>query len=167
MGSIKEINIKNRTDYFFDDMINIKNFHSNLLKIDKKKSYKNIDIYYIGYITVKDSDYVKINSVNPLYLIINEVDGYFEEINGNKYLTLVSTDKNKEVLTKYTELWDGIKNSIEKTNNKAGEYGKDFMKIKFNSDDSLPLNKILKLYNMTIIVRSVFEEDGKYCPQVF
>ena len=167
MGSIKEINIKNRTDYFFDDMINIKNFHSNLLKIDKKKSYKNIDIYYIGYITVKDSDYVKINSVNPLYLIINEVDGYFEEINGNKYLTLVSTDKNKEVLTKYTELWDGIKNSIEKTNNKSGEYGKDFMKIKFNSDDSLPLNKILKLYNMTIIVRSVFEEDGKYCPQVF
>ena len=167
MGSIKEINIKNRTDHFFDDMINIKNFHSNLLKIDKKKSYKNIDIYYIGYITVKDSDYVKINSVNPLYLIINEVDGYVEEINGNKYLTLVSTDKNKEVLTKYTELWDGIKNSIEKTNNKSGEYGKDFMKIKFNSDDSLPLNKILKLYNMTIIVRSVFEEDGKYCPQVF
>ena len=123
MGSIKEINIKNRTYYFFDDMINIKYFHSNLLKIDKKL-YKNIDIYHIGYITVKDSDYVKINSVNPLYLIINEVDGYFEEINGNKYLTLVSTDKNKEVLTKYTELWDIIKNSIEKIDNKSGEYGK-------------------------------------------
>ena len=57
--------------------------------------------------------------------------------------------------------------SLKKTNNKSGEYGKDFMKIKFNSDDSLPLNKILKLYNMTIIVRSIFEEDGKYCPQVF
>ena len=60
-------------------MINTKNFDPNLLKIDKK-SYKNIDIYYIGYITMKDSDYVKINSVNPLYLIIGEVDGYFEEI---------------------------------------------------------------------------------------
>ena len=77
MGQVKEINIKNQTNYFFDDMINIKNFHSNLLKIDKK-SYKDIDIYYIGYITVKDSDYVKINSVNPLYLIINEVDGYLK-----------------------------------------------------------------------------------------
>ena len=121
-------------------MINIKNFHSNLLKIDKK-SYKNIDIYYIGYITVKDSDYVKINSVNPLYLIINEVNGYFEEISGNKYIVLVSTDKNKEVLTKYTELWDEIRNSIENINNMSGEYGKDFMKIKFDSDDSLPLKK--------------------------
>ena len=65
MGQVKEINIKNQTYYFFDDMINIKNFHSNLLKIDKK-SYKDIDIYYIGYITVKDSDYVKINIVQIL-----------------------------------------------------------------------------------------------------
>ena len=102
-----------------------------------------------------------------MYLIINEVYGYFEEINENKYLTLVSTDKNEEVLTKYTELWDGIKNSVEKISNKSGEYGKDFMKIKFDSDDSLPLNKTLKLNNMTIIARSVFEEDGKDYPQVF
>ena len=58
---------------------------------------------------MKDSDYVKINSVNPLYLIIDKIDGYIEEKNGNKYLTFASTDKNKEVLNKYTELWDGIK----------------------------------------------------------
>ena len=78
-------------------MINIKDFVSNLLKIDKK-SYKNIDTYYIGYITLKDSDYVKINSVSPLYLIIGKVDGQIEGKNGNKFLSLVSTDKNKEVL---------------------------------------------------------------------
>ena len=78
MGNIKEINIKNQTYYFFNDMINIANFDPNLLKIDKK-SYKNIDIYYIGYIPMKDSDYVKIKSVNLLHLIISEVDGYFEE----------------------------------------------------------------------------------------
>ena len=77
MGNIKEINIKNRTYCFFDDMINIEDFDSNLLKIDKK-SYKNIGIYYIGYITVKDSDYIKINSVNPLYLIISEVYRYIK-----------------------------------------------------------------------------------------
>ena len=70
-------------------------------------------------------------------------------------------------MTKYIELWDGIKNSIEKINNKSGEYGKDFMKIKFNSGDSLSLNKTLKLHNMTIIVKTVFEEDGIYYPQVF
>ena len=74
MGNIKEINIKNWTHYYFNDMINIKDFDPNLLKRDKK-SYNNIGVYYIGYITVKDSDYVKINSVNPSYLIISEVDG--------------------------------------------------------------------------------------------
>ena len=116
---------------------------------------------------MKDSEYVKINSGNPLYLIINEIDEYIKEKDGNKYLTLVSTDKNKEVLTKYAELWDRIKDSIEKINNKSGEYGKDFIKIKFNSDDSLPLNKTLKLQNMVIIVRSVFEENDKYYPLVF
>ena len=121
---------------------------------------------------MKDSDYVKINSVNPLYLIIDKTDEYSEEKNGNKDLTLVSTDKNKEVLIKYVELWDKIKNlieckSIEKINNKSGEYEKDFMKIKFNSDDSLPLNKVLTLHNMTIIIRFVFQEDGKYYRQVF
>ena len=113
MGSIKEINIKNRTYYFFDEMINTKNFDSNLLKIGKK-SYENIDTYYITYIKMKDFHYVNIHSVNLSYLIINKVDGYIEEKNGNKYLILPSIDKNKEVLTKYKELWDGIKNLIEK-----------------------------------------------------
>ena len=88
--------MKNQTYYFLDDIINIKHFDADLLKI-YKKSYKNIDIYYIGYITMKNSDYVKINSVNTLYLIINKVDGCIEEINGNKYLTLVSTEKQRSI----------------------------------------------------------------------
>ena len=83
MKNTKEINIKYRTYYFFNDMINSKDFDSNLLKIDKK-SYKNIYIYYIGYITMKDSDYVNINSVNTFYLIIVKVDGYIVEKNGEK-----------------------------------------------------------------------------------
>ena len=84
MGNIKEINIKNQTYYYLDDMINIANFDLNLLKIDNKL-YKNIDIYYLGHITMKDSGYVKIKSVNPLYLVIYQVDGHFEEKSGNKY----------------------------------------------------------------------------------
>ena len=82
-------------------MINIKNFDSDQIKIDRN-SYKSIIIYYIGYITIKNLSYVKINSVNPLYLIIDKEDGYIEESNGNKYLTLVFTDKNKGTFKKCT-----------------------------------------------------------------
>ena len=115
---------------------------------------------------MKDSEYVKINSVNPFYLIIGEIDEYFEEKNGNKYFIVDSTDESKEALKNYAELWNGIKNSIGKINNRSGKYEKGFMKIKFNSDDNFPLNKTLQLYNMTIIIRSFFE-DGKYYPQDF
>ena len=115
---------------------------------------------------MKDSDYVKISNVSSLYLIIDKIDGCIEEKNGNKYLICGSTDKNNELLIKYIKLWNGIKNSSEKINNKPGEYGKYFMKIKFNSNDHLRLNKTLKIHNMTIVIRSIFEGDGKHYPQV-
>ena len=108
MGNIKEINIKNRTYYFFVDMINIKDFDPNLLKIDKQ-SYKNIDIYYTGYITVKDSCYVRINRANSLYLFVSEADGCIKEKNGSKYLVFDSSNENNEVLKKYNELGMGLK----------------------------------------------------------
>ena len=83
MGEIKQINIKNSTYYFYND-IDLKNFKSNLLKIDKK-SYKDIGIYNIGYITIKKiDDCENINSVNPLYLLINHANGYIEEKGVNK-----------------------------------------------------------------------------------
>ena len=168
MGSIKQINIKNRTYYFFNDMINIKDFDSSLLKIDKK-SFKNIGIYNIGYITIKKiDDYENIYSVNPLYLMVGKIIGHVEEENGNKYLVFGFTDKNKEVLKKYAELWDGIKNEIETINSgKAGKHGEDLMEIKFDSDDDLPLNKQLKFPTMTVVVRSVFEEDDKLYPDIY
>ena len=88
MGNIKQINVENRTYYFYNDMINIKNLNSGLLKLDNK-SNKNIDIYCVAYITIKYiGDYESINSVNALYLIISKVDGYVEEKNGNKFLVL-------------------------------------------------------------------------------
>ena len=98
MGKVKQIEIKNRTYYFYNDKINLRNFESNSLKIDKKH-YKGIDIYYIGYITIKKiGDCENIHSVNPLYLLINHASGYIEEKNGNKYLIFDSADENKEVL---------------------------------------------------------------------
>ena len=94
--------------------------------------------------------YVNIHSVNPCYFIIDKADSYIEENNGNKYSTLVSNDKNKETLKKYTELRNKIKNLIETINGKPGNYDDYYTKIKFNSDDNLPLGKILSLHNMTI-----------------
>ena len=169
MGKVKQIEIKNWTYYLYNDIINIEEFNSSLLKIDKK-SYKDIDIYYIGYITIKKiGDCENIYSVNTLYLLVNHASGYIEEKNGNKYLIFDdSVNENKGLLKKYADVWDGIKNEIKAINGgKENDYGKDYMKIKFNSDDDLPLNKPLKFHAMTIIIRSVFEEDGKLYPQVF
>ena len=99
---------------------------------------------------------------------IYHANGYIEEKNGNKCLIFDSVDENKEVLKKYGDVWDGIKNKIKAINGgKESDYGKDCMKIKFNSDDDLSLNKPLKFQVMTIIIRSVFEEDGKLYPQLF
>ena len=82
MGNINQINIKNCTYYFFNDMINIKDFDSTLIQLDKK-SYRIIGIYNISYITIKKlDDYENIDNVNPLYLIIGKADGYIEEKNG-------------------------------------------------------------------------------------
>ena len=93
MREVKQININNQPYYFYNDMINLKNFEPNLLKINKKH-YKEINIYYIGYIMIKKSDdYESIYSVNPFYLKVNCASGYIEEKNGDD-----SVDENKEVL---------------------------------------------------------------------
>ena len=136
-----------------------------MLKLDKK-SFKSISVYYIRYITKKDE--YKINNVNPLYLLVHRIDGFIEEKEGSKYLNIASTDSNSELLKKYEEVWSGIKDYIRKINDgKSEEYGKDYMKIKFRSDDDLPLNNQSKFLSITIIVRSVFEESGKYYLQFF
>ena len=94
---LKDISIKNRSYYFFNDMIALKDFDKANLKVDKKY-YKYMDIYYISYITIKKmDDYENIHSVNSLYLISHSATGYFTEENGNKYLVLDSANKYEEV----------------------------------------------------------------------
>ena len=106
MGKVKELNIKNQSYYFFNDMIERRNFHSNLLKTDKK-SHKDIDIYCIGYITIKKfGDCENIHSVNPLYLIIHSATGYFKEKNNEKYLIVDGTEK-------YEDVFSGIRSEIK------------------------------------------------------
>ena len=91
---IKQTNIKNRTYYFYDDMINIKNVDTNLLKLDKKTSKD----------TVTKKDEYKINSLNPYYLLVHRIDGFIKENEGSRYLSIASTDRNSEVLKKYAEV---------------------------------------------------------------
>ena len=87
---------------------------------------------------VKDLRYIKISSVNRLYLIINKINGCFEEIDGNKYLMLVPTDESKEIMKKCEELWTKIKDLIRLGTDNSNEYDEKYMKIKFNLDDDLP-----------------------------
>ena len=126
-NKVKEIDIRNRTYYFFNDIINVKNFDPNNIKMDEK-SYKNIFIYYIGYVTIKDSKYVKIYSVYPLYLIFSNVNGYIEENNGNKYLTL-ERNESKEEIKKYEELRIKIRDLIRSITKNSDDYDEKYMKI--------------------------------------
>ena len=97
------------------------------------------------------------DSANSFYLIFINVDAYIEESNEDKYLIFASTSKNKEVLEKYTELWDEIKSQIEKiSGNKNIKYRRDFIKIRFELDDDLPLCKILSIPACIIVVGPVF-----------
>ena len=107
--AIRQLNIEGRTYYFDNDLINIKKFNSNNLKLDKKGVLCN-DVYYIGYITKKPQ--WNINSVNPLYLMINRIKDHFEEVDGDKYLII--TSENGDIMQKYQEVFDGIKEIIEK-----------------------------------------------------
>ena len=167
METTKQINIKNPTYYFYNDIIDLENFDARLLKIDKK-SYKDIGIYNIGYVTNKQIDDCKnINSVNPLYLGITRVNGDIEEKDMDKCLVFDSTDENKELLGKYNDFLNGIRDKIKEMNSNKCNYEKDYMKIKFNLDDDLPLHKSLEFHLMTITIRHVIEEDGTFYPQVF
>ena len=105
--------------------------------------------------------------MNHLYLRIDNASGYIEEVNKVKYLVFDVTDENKKLLERYDDVFNRIIGKIKKIDDDWLEYSKDYMKIKFSSDDNLPLNKPLKFYNMTVTIRCVFSEDNKLYPQVF
>ena len=165
MNNTKKINVKNRMYYFFVDIINIKILYPNKIKTDGK-SYKNILMCHNGYVKVKEFSYAAINSVNPLFSIINKINKPNEESNGNKYLTLVLIDESNKTLNKYEELWNQIRDLIGSLANNSDNYDENYVTIKFNSDHNLPLNwkKTLELYNMIAILRSVFQNLLQYCP---
>ena len=167
---------KNRLDYLLNDniIVNIKDFDSNLLEINKLsfKGVFRVSIHYIRYIPTKSSNRVSIdrtdNDEDYLYLFLDDVDGQIQENDGIKYLVFASSCKNKEALKNYTKLWEETKRQIEVINNDEPiKYRKDFMKIRFGSDDDLPLGKTFNVVDMITAVASVLETDDKYYPQIF
>ena len=152
MGNkFKDINAEKQKYYFFNHIIDIENFNLNNVKIDEKL-YKNILFCYNGYVAIKEC--VRIYSVSPFYLLFTCVNGYFEKINGNKYLILVPTNECKEKLKKYEELWITIRDLIRSITKmimiNSFDYDEKYMEIKFNSDDELSLNKTIEIPTITI-----------------
>ena len=125
-------------------MINIKNVDLDKIKIDEK-SYKNIPIYYIGHVSVKNLSHIKNNSVSPLYLFIDKINGQAKESNRNKYLMLVPTDESKDILEKYEKLWNKIRGLVRSKINNSDSQIEKYMKMKFISNDGLTLKKTCQI----------------------
>ena len=131
----KQLNITNRTYYFYNDLINVLDFKSENLKLDKK-TRKDIDIYYIGYVDKnKPSDW-KVNSVNPLYLMINGVYGTIAEKNGLNFVQISSKSN-----LAFERVFSANKENIGEIGKDKVNFNIDYNKFTFSSDDSLPLGK--------------------------
>ena len=147
-------------------IVNIKDFDSSLLEINKLsfKGFFSRNIYYTKHIPIKSPNRVSIdrtdNDEDYLYLFLDGVDGYIEGNDGIRYLVFASTEK-KETLKSYRTLWEETKRQIEIINNDEPiEYRKDFMEIKFELDDDLPLGKTFNILDMIIVVAFVLDKKG-------
>ena len=95
------------------------------------------------------------------------MNGYFEQINQSKYLTLFPTNESKEKIKRYEELWSKIRYLIRLITKNSDDYDEKYIKIKFNSDNELSLHKTIEIPSIIIVVRAVFHEIDKYYPQFF
>ena len=165
MEIIKEMNIKNRTYYFYNDIINLDEFDESKIKVDKK-DFNDIDIYYLGYEHKKKiSECNVINSVNPLYLRIKNMNGQFEKGKDDAwYLVISDTD---DVYKKLVDIFESIKNKITEKIWYVVKYDRDYMKIKFESNNIIPPDKDVNIHLATIVIRAIFAQEGKYYPQLF
>ena len=165
METVKQINIKNRTYYFNNDIINLDEFDESRIR-DDKKDFNNIDIYYLGYNHKKKiSECNVMNSVNPLYLRIININGQFKKSKDDAWY-LVIFDKDV-VYKKLVDILESIKNKITKKTWDVLEYDKDYMKINFESNNIFPTDTDVNVHIVTIIIGAIFAKDGKYYPQLF
>ena len=141
------LDIKNRLFTLFAKVVNIVDFNPKRLNIQKEGSGE-LCIYYIKY------------NKDPFYLVIDDLKGYFEENNDNKYLTM---SKSQKML--YTRIWEEIKKVLNEVD-EFSNYDKNYDVISFDNDDILSLNSIINIYSITIIIKSVFKDNNKFYPQI-
>ena len=148
---MNSLDIKNKLFTLFRKVVNIFDFNSKRLNIQKEGSGETC-IYYINY------------NKNPFYLVIDDLKGYFEENNDNKYLTMIFTSKSQKMM--YTRIWEEIKKIINEVD-EFSNYDKNYDVISFDTDDILSLNSIINIYSITIIIKSVFKDNNNFYPQIY
>ena len=165
MGITKEINIKNRTYHFYNDVIDLDEFDESKIKVDKK-DFNDIDIYYLGYeYKKKITECNIIKSVNPLYLKIVDIKGQCEKGKDDVWYLVIS-DKD-DVYKKLVDIFESIKNEIIGKTWNALEYDNEYIKIKFESNNVSPTDKDVNIHLAAIVIRAIFAKDGKHYPQLF
>ena len=153
METIKQINIKNRTYCFYNDIINLDEFDESKIKVDKNH-FNDIDIYYLCYEHKKKiSECNVINSVNPLYLRIVDMKGQFEKGKDDAWYLIIS--HKDDVYEKLMGIFESIKKTI------TAEYDKDYMKMKFESNNIFPIDKDVNIRLDTIVIRAIFVQESK------
>ena len=162
MGEIKQIN---PTYYFYNDIKNLDEFDGSKIKVNKK-NFNDIDIYYLGYeYKIKITECNEINRVNPLYLKTKDMKGQFKKSKSDNLWYLIIFG-DADILRKFANIWKSIRAKIEENTDGIVQYDKDYMKIKFESNDNLPIDNIVNMHQVTTIIRSIFAQNGKFYPQL-
>ena len=156
-----EVNIKNKKyNHAEKSIIKLNDISPSFINI-LKEEYIGINTYHIDYYLDND------NKLKPFYFAINDIYGYFEENNGKKYFNIDNTYNNKKILKKYMLLWDDIKDIIrDKGGKPSTDFIKDNMTFKFDTEDYIPLGKVLK-FDIIILLKNVIENDFDYYPQIY
>ena len=156
---INSLEIKDKTNHDFDNICYIDNFDVNSLRITKKESIIGDNIYYTRCALNLDNDVII-----PLHFLINRLIGFIEEIDGSndKYLVIVSSLRNKNIINALDKVWSSIKDKIN-----HGIKIKDYDKFRFNSDIDLPVNSLIEFRSLLINVSCVIEKDNEYYPEIY
>ena len=172
--SVKSLKIKNESIFYSDDMIQLNNFDSRLLKINKKENRENNNIYYISYKINKPEH--NINSINNLYFVVNYLYGAIEKIDGSKDRYLV-IDKdsliNEKNINFFYYLWDAIINKIQYLRGENIMFDdneviiKEWNKIRFSSDIFIPNDAFINFHSLVIVINYAIEKNDEFIPEIY
>ena len=170
---LESLKIKNRSNYFWDDMVYLDDFNVKDLKVVIRESRIGADIYYIGYLVNKPE--YDINSIHPLYLVAKRLLGCTEKIEGSSDRYLVVDEGNKEVMSDFDELWKFIEDKIDALVEKSDKITfcnadhkvKEWKKLTFSSDIDLPENVLIEIHTLTVVINCVVVKDGVRYPEIY